>query len=339
LIGRAFLERSDMSDIRGITLAGAQITGKEPVGAALSVGVKGLNGQPINKDRFYIVQPQSHSETYRKRDGGTYNAEKRDLHPSFAQFNDDEKTPADRRRTIPVRIMHAREWNPDTDPPNGCFWYAFQAFTLGNKRHPRNKPMCEGDGIKAERWVPAVGGGELVKKCIECPGKGRCPYTVAAAPKQGQTYKPKAECGMKMTFVARFDWPRAADGRGFPNMPFKYKSGGEHMVYAFVGFFDAFRRICLDVGVPYEAVNLVGFPAMLQLSEKTSKEDQTRFPVVYLVPRYDEVDILGWIGQQATRIRQLQDQYAPHGAPLLTTDDDYDLISPTIVTSAGNIPG
>lgn len=316
-----------MSDIRGITLNGSEITGRAPIGAALSVGIKGANGQPINKDRFYVAAPVAHSQEYSKRDGGTYKSDKRDLHPAFAGFNDDAKTEPERRRAIPIRIMHAHEWDSTTKPPNGCFWYGYQAHTLDKRRHPRNAPMCTGNGVHAERW----NGKEI--QAIECLGLDRCPYTLPGKAQPGQK-PPKPECGMKMHFVARFDWPRT-DGKGLPNIPFAYKSGGRNMVHGFVGFFDEFRRVCADVGVPYASVSLVGFPAMLMLAEKTNKEEGTRYPVVSLVPRFEETDILGWIGQQATRIAQLQAQYAPEGVPLLTTDDGYDLFS---ASTAGSIP-
>lgn len=285
-----------LDEIRGIHLDGKPITGREPIGAAVSVGIKSSNGQPIDKDRFFIVSPVAHNEEYQGRNG-SYKAPKRDLLPGFESFN---TAPAEKRRAIPIRLAHR------TVPE--CFTYYLAAQTLQKKGHPKKAPMCRGDGRRAMRWM-----GDAYKE-IECPGLGRCPFT--APPEKG-----KPECGAKMVFLARFDWPRI-DGKGFQNLPFKYVSGGRHMVHGFLGFFEQFERVARELGVDPASVPLFGFPALLQLAEKTNPQDGTRFPVVSLVLRAEEGDWLSWILAQASRRDEIKRLYS---APVLAlTDREYD---------------
>src|SRR3990167_10227301 len=79
------------------------LVGREPIGAALTVGIKGPNGAPTEKDRFHILDATALPKAYDKRGGGTYTAPTRELHPSFVAFN---RAPAERRRIIPARLAH-----------------------------------------------------------------------------------------------------------------------------------------------------------------------------------------------------------------------------------------
>ena len=105
------------------------LTGRDPIGAAVRCGEKGSQGYPINTDMFYIVQP-------REENG------RRNPHPLFKQFNE---APKDHRKVIRGNLVHQRI--------NACFEHYLKAQAPKGSSHPNKVPFCTGDGEKAIRWM------------------------------------------------------------------------------------------------------------------------------------------------------------------------------------------
>lgn len=289
----------------------AGLVGREPIGAALSVGIKGPSGAPTEKDRFHVLLPAAGVAQFKKRDGSTYSAQYREAHPSFVAFNTAQ---VERRTVVPARLAHARV--------EECWEYRLQAQVLPGIAHPRRAPACMGDGKRAQRWDPKA---ESYTD-IPCPAE-RCPFS--RPPADG---KP-TPCKPWMRFLARFDWPRV-DGKGLPNVPFRYASGSWNTVKNFLGFFESFRANCRNLGVDPDAVLLFGLPVALQLQERTDPSAQHRFPVVSITVAGDG-DLLAWILAQGERVQALRDVprvLALTEIPPESAGDDYDLVN------AGSIP-
>lgn len=283
------------------------LTGREPIGAALAVGRKGDRGAPVERDRFHVLLPSAQI-----REIGGRNNTVRDPHPSFQVFNAAEP---DRRRVVQARLAHATVAE--------CFEYRLQAQVLPGLSHPKRAPACQGDGVRARRWNPERG--DYLD--ITCPDD-RCPH------RQAEGNKPAA-CKPYMRFLARFDWPRAADGRGLPNIPFKLTSGSWNTVRNFVGFFESFRSACRNLGVEPDAIPLFGLPVVVQLQERTDPSAQRRFPVVSLVVAGDG-DLIGWIVSQTGRLRELARIEPVAAITDLQAEPDFDLISGPI---EARVPG
>ncbi len=269
--------------IRGI----AGLTGKEPIGAALTVGKKGSNGAPTEKDRFHIMLPVATTAEFKTSSGKAYSSLKRDPHPSFNTFN---SAAPETRKIVPARLVHAVE--------KECFEYkmAAQQITVNGVllKHPKKAPVCTGDGVHAQRWD------EKAQKYVEipCPGD-RCPFT--QKPASGPT-----PCKPWMRFIARFDFPpNPATGRGLPSIPFKYTSASWNTVGAFKGFFDSFTNSCRGMGIDPALVPLFGLPVVLMLAKKDDPVAKTEFPIVSISVAGDG-DLLAWIQFQAARLGEVR---------------------------------
>lgn len=111
----------EYKDIKGLS-------GREPIGAVVSIGVKDKNkGFPTQTDRFHIVQPKAENNV-------------RPLHSAFASFN---AAVPEKRQVIRGNLVHATM--------DECFEHHLKAQVL-RKAHPNKKPACVGNGIKATRW-------------------------------------------------------------------------------------------------------------------------------------------------------------------------------------------
>ncbi len=125
----------------------AGLTGREPVGAVLTIGVKGPSGAPIEKDRLHIVWPQENAQGIRER------------HPRFRVFNDAKP---ERRQIVYGQLVHPSRAD--------CFEFNYRnQFTPGQPAHPGKVPFCVGNGETARRW----NGDEFVE--MACPGE-KCEF-------------------------------------------------------------------------------------------------------------------------------------------------------------------
>lgn len=301
--------------------------GTEPIGAALSVGCKGKNGAPTDKDRFYVVLPRARWAQFQTNSGKSYNAQVRDGHPSFAKFN--AELDVTRRQVIPAILTHL------TVPE--AFRYNYFGLELPGHNPPKRPgmaPMCVGDGRRALRYMGERQG------CVEipCPGE-QCQYRQKA---EVNGKVGKAPCGPHTILFARFNWPRV-DGKGLPNLPFKFVSSSKYTTKNFIGFFDAFKTACIGLGVDPSAVPLFGLPVTLTLQEQGGKigNQTTSFPVVSLSVAGD-LDLLAWVQFQLQRGADIRQLAAARPVPALTDrtvidgvlTEDSDLVSGPL-----NIPG
>lgn len=279
------------------------LQGREPIAAALAVGRKGDSGAPTDRDRFHVLNAAAGTKEFRKRGGGTYNSPFREPHPGFGSFN---KAPPERRRNIPARLAHATVAE--------CWEYGLRAQTLPNLSHPKRAPVCRGDGVNAERWDTD----EEDWLPMACP-HDRCQH------RQSDGRRPVA-CKPWMRFLARFDFPRDADGKGLPNVLMKFTSGSWNTTRNFLGFFEAFERNCRGLNVDPASIPLFGMPVVLQLQEKTDASQKHRFPVVSIVAS-DDMDQIAWILYQQSRLDELRALPAPARIIDVQDDHDPDLIS------------
>lgn len=149
------------------------ITGREPIGAALTIGVKDRQrGFPTEKDRFHLVMPH-------EADG------RREHHPAFSFFNGAQ---ADKRRVILGNLVHRTKAE--------CFEYHLKAQVCGKTGHPDKRPCCVGDGKKAVRWM-----GDTPDNFaeIKCPND-KCEYRLTTPP----------SCKPWMRFLFRVRWNNKA---------------------------------------------------------------------------------------------------------------------------------
>lgn len=141
---------------------------REPIGAAVTIGVKGERGFPVEKDRFHIAIPAQDADGRRPH------------HPAFAAFN---AAAPEKRRIIRGNLVHASQAE--------CFEHHLKAQVL-SKAHPDKRPACVGDGITAERWEGPEPDNMMQ---IKCPNE-RCEYRLSTPPK----------CKPWMRFLFRLRW-------------------------------------------------------------------------------------------------------------------------------------
>jgi hypothetical protein len=302
----------------------ATLTGRRRVPCTLTIGRKGPNGAPIEKDRFHILTGDPEDRDFQKRDGGTYKAPMRDGHPEYEAFN---KAGASYRRSIPIRLQHL------TVPEMWEHRYGCASGAKGIPLHPAKAQVCKGNGVIADRW-----NGDGWSRIV-CPGE-LCEYRQS----QGLDYqqKPtKPPCGPWMRLIARFDWTR--DGKQLPNRPFKFTSGGWGTTSEFKGFFDEFERLCLGLGVNPLDVPIFGMPVRLTLVEKTNPKLKSRYSVVSPTMDGDD-DLVSWIGKQLSRRQEFRGLAMAAPLPALTDREqqepmiiaaDYENISPGLSVPAG----
>jgi hypothetical protein len=229
----------------------AGLRGREPVGAALAIGVKkNGNGFPIERDRFHLVAP-------REEKGN------RPYLPQFAAFN---TAPPERRQMIRGNLVHASRAE--------CFDYQLKAQVLpGGKAHPNRRPACVGDGVRAVRWT---GQGADDFRQITCPNE-RCEYR--------QEIKGAKPCKPRMRLLFRIRWP---DGNPLPTPLVKLTSGSWNSTANALGFFKHLESIAQHLGI--SDATLFGYPFLLQLTQQTNAAAKTAFPVLTITPEADPVE-------------------------------------------------
>lgn len=292
-----------MNTITGI----AGLEGREPIGAAVTIGVKGPSGAPIERDRFHIVEAAPDAQ------------DRRQHHRAFAVFNNMRP---ESRRLLRGNLVHATR--------DACFEYNLRCqANKDGKMHPQKRPFCIGDGVRAVRWM---GPGADDFKEIECP-HDRCEF------RQAQGSKP-TPCKPWMRLLFRVAWDEAtqaalaAAGKpAMPSMIVKFTSGSWNTTRNVLGFFEQFEQTAAALGIPN--AKLFGLPFTMQLGERTNSEKKSRFPVVTLSPAMDLIEFLG------AQKRQLDALGAVPVHEALTDQSQHDprVVHADYETTTAGIPG
>lgn len=236
-----------------------------PLGAALTIGVKGPSGAPTQTDRFHFVSPHDSME-------GKHRV--RPLLPQFSAFNGAD---ASKRQMIRANLIHSTRAE--------AFAYHLRAQQLGGKwpNHPQKRPACTGDGHKATRFY-----GETPDdfREIDCPNE-LCEF------RQGNVKACKP-------FGQLLFRPRWADGSTLPTPLTKLTTGSWYSVAALLGFFDHVEDQARQLGI--EAYSLYGLPFSIQLTFKSKPQAQQRFPVLAFSPEVDLVQFFLAQREQLDRI-------------------------------------
>jgi hypothetical protein len=253
----------------------AGLVPREPYGAVLSAGIKGPSGNPIDKDRFHVLEPAPRK---RGRD------EVRDHHPLFHVFN---AAPPERRRTVIGQLVHATR--------DECFAHSMLCYRVSNRpHHPAGIPFCVGNGVEARRYM----GWDEAKQehrfdSISCPHE-RCEYRQPIQLPNSNRERP-APCTPWMRMLFRLVWaPKIlSDGTkvpsSLPSVEVLFKSKGWNTVKRALGLFKAIDDRAKSV-LGDRDYSLCGFVFSLTLSQKTNKQQGSRFYVTDFAPMTDPVD-------------------------------------------------
>lgn len=255
------------------------LTGREPIGAVLTVGHKGPKGNPEHTDRFYIVVPNEVNGV--RAEHPAFAAFNKAAHPALADERHEAYDMARYQRELAARqivrgnLVHAS--------PEQCFEHHLKAQVLqGHPAHPAKAPHCVGDGRNAKRWD-----GRDFREIV-CPNEG-CEFRQAPAANKPTPCKPW------MRFLFR---PRWADGSPLPMPLMKFTSGAWNTTANFLGLFQYVAEQASALGVA--RYTLYGLPFTMQLTKKKRKGDEggRAFPVVSIAP---EVDLQEFLWNQHTR--------------------------------------
>lgn len=217
-----------------------------PIGAALTIGRKGPRGNPIETDRFFIVQTRDVNGV-------------RPLHPAFRAFNELEDV--EKRKSIRGNLIYAAQAD--------CYTSQLRAQVLpGRTAHPNMRPHCRcDDGATAHRWT-----GPGADDFIELPCAGaQCEFRVPPGPDKPTPCKPD------LRFYFQPNWPA---GNPLPTPAMKLTSGSWNNAGTFKGFFDYIREQARCLGAT--EYSLYGLPFILTLAKKKRKDgdDRRAFPVL-----------------------------------------------------------
>lgn len=258
------------------------LTGREPIGAAVSIGIKhGSRGFPIETDKFHIVSP-------RDVDGV------RPYLEAFAFFNNAKP---ELRKTLKGMLMHKGR--------DGAFvhrltMHIFPKGAPAPRGHPNKRPVCEGDGHVAVRWMQDEEGQEFTN--IRCPNR-QCEYRLTEPP----SCKPFAQ------LLFRLRWSK-------PDLPtplVKFTTRSWETTANLLGFFEALETAARELQVPNPT--LYGYPFTLNVIERTKVQRKARFPVVVVTPDIDPVE---FFYTQRQRLNELQAPPSVEALPDLRVQDD-----------------
>ena len=250
-----------MDKPRGI----AGLQGREPVSVVLSLGIKNAQGVPVEKDRLHLVVPH-------EADG------RRGHHAGFAAFNN---AAPERRQMIRGNLVHATE--------RECFELNLRAQvakSLGLPAHPNKRPVCQGDGVRAQRWCGIADEPDNYTE-VQCLNE-RC---------QARLTEP-SQCKPFARLLFRLRWP---DGNPLPSVVAKFTTGGWNTAANLRGFFDQIDRTARQIGLTQ--YTLFGLPFTLTLHQQTKASARRKFPVVAISP---DMDLIEFFGRQQEQIAQLK---------------------------------
>lgn len=247
----------------------AGVEGREPIGAVLTIGTrKSATSAPTDRDRFYFKLPRVDSSKTRPD------------HPSFAPYN---AAPPERRKVINAVVVHATL----------AGWCTSSLIHYSQKGDPtpNARPWCIGDGARATRWDRK----SSEYRDIPCPNE-RCEYRLGTS----------AACKPILRVLLQPTWPASADGRSLPSPLTELDSHSWHSTSNMVGMIRHVQEQARQLGIEDGAWSWYGFPFAIQLTEQTSREKQSRFPVLRFSP---SVGVQDFLLSQASRRDQLAAAY------------------------------
>ncbi len=228
------------------------LKGREPVGVAVTIGIKSQRGFPVEKNKFHLVSP-------RDVDGV------RPHLPQFAFFNGAKD---EHRKVLKGNLLHRSRAQ--------AFEHrlTMQAFPKGYgtpRGHPGKRPVCEGDGKLASRWMQDDAGNKFAN--IKCPNRV-CEFRQMDPP----------ACKPFMRLLFRLRWSNA----DLPTPLAKFTSRSWETTSNILGLFEMLDSAAGELGI--SEPTLYGFPFTLTLIERTKAARKARYPVVIVTPDQDPVD-------------------------------------------------
>lgn len=280
----------------------AGVSGRMPIGVAVTLGRKSGRGFPVDKDYFHLMEP--HEAPPEKGQ-----PPQRRPHPRFDWWNTRpaprEGEPSDafagrlaawkvKRRTIRGTLAHAT-WSDVLRQEYMAFRPHSARRNVPTRRDgspiipPNKQPWCRGDGRRAVRYTERKGLGPVdAFEEIACPAE-ECPFRNPLSQRKGPECKPSSMLHFRLT------WSDALMSKHSPpTVVAKFVSGGWRTFRALLGLkedLDKAAAALADLGYP-EAVNYspMGLPFVLSATEGTGKG--TRYPYVNVSPDVSAPDFI-----------------------------------------------
>lgn len=301
------------------------LVGVEPArggaGVRASVGIRSNSGEPILKNRFFLMNPVASPARFQLKSGGDMKGLRSEPHPSFTAWNEEAKKDlrgssrcgALRANLIHARLSDAAEWN------------AAAQKLPGHPSPPSQRPACCGDGIRALRFVGMEGGEEVFRE-IACPNE-LCEF------RQRVGTKP-APCKANATLVFRLRWNRDDPvERDLPEMVCTWHTRSPQSLSRLMTLFEMIlgtekvaphtprerwkAGLAADLGVPDPS--LVGLPFVMSVGEKSKPSEGWVFPIVSFSLDGDPVQWL--LAQQAHRLQLAAGGPAPLALPAVSSPE------------------
>jgi hypothetical protein len=300
----------------------------------VTAGIRSASGAPILKDRFFMMGATASKREFKRRDGGAgWSAPGRDPHPGYLAWNDIAKIKdhpeVARCRTFYGYLVHA-------SLAESARWsrVAYWIKPLG-KRPPSKRPMCEGDGLDAQRFMGLNEGGGEIWSQIVCPGD-LCPFAMGETP----PCKLTAHLTFQLVFPSESGWP------GLPSHLAAWSTGSVYSTASLAGLFARLlgsrfvnpslpdgapedSGVCGALGIDPASLPLLGLPFVARIDERTSEaHGGARFPVTTFSPWGDWQE---WVMRQFRARRELAGGgpvlslgAAPVPAPVAVNDPEFE---------------
>lgn len=327
------------------------LEGVEPArggaGVRATVGIRSDSGEPILKDRFFLMNPVASPAVFKYRDGREQKGLRSEPHPSFGPWNQVAKESflkkgtnrcgALRGNLIHARLEDAAEWN------------AAAQKLPGLPSPPSMRPACAGDGVHALRFDRVENSEEIFRE-ISCPNE-LCEF------RQKIGTKPPA-CKANATLIFRLRWnPEDPIERDLPGMVCTWHTRSPQSLSRLMTLFEMIlgtervapstpperwkAGLATDLGV--SDPSLVGLPFVMSVSEKS--KDGHVFPIVSFSLDGDPVQ---WLLSQQSHRRQLAGGLAPIALPAVSDPEirrvadlaraEWEVVEPAVADEAGDEP-
>jgi hypothetical protein len=309
-----------------------------PIGVHVNLAIKGQNGAPTHKGRFWLMTQTTHSQEFKAGGGKQYRQLARDLHASFGAWNEGAMALGnDITRRGPGRfgflrgnLVHAK-WH------EAARWNrAAQKLPEGHPNPPSRRPACSGNGIDALRYRGLDAAGVEIFDRIPCPNR-ECVFAM-----QGL-------CRAEAHLIFRLRWNPDDPFEGqFPALLAHFTTRGWESTEGLMGLLEhvlgtealltpeqrkfatdedrATWRAGLAAELGIKNPSLMGMPFQMSVSDKTKAADAgspqgKRFPVVSFSP---DGDLMEWLLLQGRQRRALATGITPAGLlPASVEDEDF----------------